>query len=490
MKDVHSHAGSLVDSMLVLHGKFLLHPLIDRLYYSKMPVRQLLPALDALTSALRRTNSILEKKRILSDHPETHHFLRCLFTSGPLFVTSKSIEKDLTHKTDVDFTHLFDQDVMLEDLLKKLARRSVSGHAAIKQVQALIAVHPTYAQLIKDIIDKDLRIRMGPKLILDAVGTDEDARLPVALAEDWKDEKIRAVLERSLERTETWFASRKLDGVRCLAVIERRDGKIEVNLRSRQGKSLDRLESIRSGIADMLADHKFDGRIILDGELCCFEGDIHDLDMVKENFRKAAGQVGKLEACPTEKLTFVLFDMLRHEELTGVGRALSERLATLSSIKPLSHADAHTVVLPQMRISSQTDFETALARSRQFSWEGLMVRKDAPFLGRRSRDLIKCKDFVDAEFCIVGYKLGLMRTIVDGTETTQNLLSSITIEYKGSKVDVGSGFSFEERRCFKEMGDGLLGRMVTICYFEESSNKVDGKPSLRFPIFKSLYQPT
>lgn len=82
--------------------------------------------------------------------------------------------------------------------------------------------------------------------------------------------------------------------------------------------------------------------------------------------------------------------------------------------------------------------------------------------------------------------LGPMQFIVDGVDQTVNTLKNITIALEdGHQVDVGSGFSFEEREYFKANPKKILHKTVKISFFEESRDKT-GKPSLRFPCFKGV----
>ena len=47
-------------------------------------------------------------------------------------------------------------------------------------------------------------------------------------------------------------------------------------------------------------------------------------------------------------------------------------------------------------------------------YEGMMIRKDTTYQGKRSRDIMKCKKFHDAEYQIVGCTNGDIRVVVDG----------------------------------------------------------------------------
>ena len=62
----------------------------------------------------------------------------------------------------------------------------------------------------------------------------------------------------------------------------------------------------------------------------------------------------------------------------------------------------------------------------------------------------------------------------------------IHFDYKGFEVKVGSGFTDEDRKYFWNNQNELLGRVITVQYFEETTNKKDNSLSLRFPIYREL----
>ena len=76
--------------------------------------------------------------------------------------------------------------------------------------------------------------------------------------------------------------------------------------------------------------------------------------------------------------------------------------------------------------------------------------------------------------------------IVNGLEVTKEVLSNVIIEHKGNKVSVGSGFSLEEREYLKLNPNEILGKVITVKYFEETKNQ-SGNYSLRFPTVKVIH---
>lgn len=111
--------------------------------------------------------------------------------------------------------------------------------------------------------------------------------------------------------------------------------------------------------------------------------------------------------------------------------------------------------------------------------EGIMINiSDAPYEAKRTKNLLKVKAMQDCDLKIVGFE--------EGTGKNKGTLGAVIVDYKGFKVKVGSGFTDEDRRYFWENRDQLLGRVITVQYFEETTNKKDNSLSLRFPVFVDL----
>ena len=100
---------------------------------------------------------------------------------------------------------------------------------------------------------------------------------------------------------------------------------------------------------------------------------------------------------------------------------------------------------------------------------------------------MKVKQFFDNEYVVVDVQMGPNRVIVDGVEVEEVMLRNVVIEHKGCKVAVGSGFNQEQRRQYFNKPEDILGKTITVQYFEESENQ-NGGFSLRFPVIKHVYE--
>ena len=121
------------------------------------------------------------------------------------------------------------------------------------------------------------------------------------------------------------------------------------------------------------------------------------------------------------------------------------------------------------------------------NWEGFMLRKDVGYEGKRGKNLLKVKKFFDAEYKVMGADFGPMAVVRDGKEAQETMLAQVFIEHKGHQVKVGSGFSQEQRIKYTQPNGDIIGKTITVQYFEETKNDKGGI-SLRFPTVKHIYE--
>jgi DNA ligase-1 len=97
--------------------------------------------------------------------------------------------------------------------------------------------------------------------------------------------------------------------------------------------------------------------------------------------------------------------------------------------------------------------------------------------------MLKLKEFYDAEYIVVDAIMGPQRIIENGQEKSEDVLSAVIINHMGNAVNVGSGFTLQERRDYYLNPEKIIGKTITVQYFEQTVDQ-DGNHSLRFPVFK------
>lgn len=189
---------------------------------------------------LRATSSTKDKEGIIVDYcchnTAAANFAKkiLLYTYHPLWqynVTSDNLKKKNHLVARNSYYNFF-------DLLDDLKGRAITGHDAIAAVNSFVEHHSDYEELIHCVIDKDLKTRAGDKIINKAI-PDHIPEFSVALADkydpnivNWKDD---------------WYVSRKIDGARCIAVV---DSSGNATFYSRTGKAFDTLDFIGPNASD------------------------------------------------------------------------------------------------------------------------------------------------------------------------------------------------------------------------------------------------
>ena len=405
---------------------------------------------------MRATSSSTEKVQIIKDaDPFIHKVLE--YTYNPFkqyYVTSKTCIKNQDKINLISHHTLF-------GVLDMLNTRVVTGHDAIALVNGF-AYSNSDGELIYKIIDKNLDIRAGDKVINKAV-PNLVPTFSVALAQEYKGK---------CDWDDRWYASRKLDGVRCLAVVNENG---ECTLYSRMGKELTTLNRVKEAIENTgIINHVFDGEICL-----LDENGNEDFQGVMKELRRKDHQI--------ENPRFMIFDMIHKSEFdAGKGNTpLTERLRALRAWQGGRFTCTQTLqYVDQVQINDNDHFETWNKISAEKGWEGFMLRKNVGYEGKRSKNLVKVKKFHDAEYEVLDFDIDNHEIVVNGRSETVPMLSQVWIEHKGHRVKVGSGWTQEQR--LQYMDGSIVGKIITVQYFEETKNDKGGI-SLRFPTVKVIH---
>ena len=411
---------------------------------------------------MKATSSTNDKKSILQKYDSP--ILRKLFeyVYSPFkqyYVTSDNLKK----RQDLSFDNYDDLFSLLDDLNE----RRVTGHSAIQSVNGFIEKNKEFADVIYDVIDRNLKTRATTTLI-NSVMPGTVPTFDVALAEKFEGNEKKVNFDSG-----EWWASRKLDGVRCLAVIDENG---DIKFYSRAGN-----EFLTLGVlAEELKSLNLRS-VVLDGEVCIMK------DGGLEDFQGIIKEIGRKEHTIQNPMYYV-FDMLQTEEFNDQSGEipLSTRLLQLGVFFSL-HSDLKCVApLVQIQVSSREHFEEMVADATNLGYEGIMIRKDVGYEGKRSKNLLKVKKMHDAEYVVVDVENGIHRVIEAGREVEEEMLRAVMVEHKGNRVRVGSGFSIDQRRFYYQNPNEILGKTITVQYFEETTDQ-HGDHSLRFPVIKVVH---
>ena len=144
-------------------------------------------------------------------------------------------------------------------------------------------------------------------------------------------------------------------------------------------------------------------------------------------------------------------------------------------------------VLIQTPVQDDDHLSRLINDADKRGFEGIMLRKNIGYEGKRSKNLLKCKKFFDEEYIVLDVDFDNHRVIREGKEVVMPMLAQVFIEHKGHRVAVGSGWSQEQRIKYQKNPEEIIGKTITVQYFEETKNQ-DGGISLRFPTVKHVYE--
>ena len=415
-----------------------------------------------LKEEINKTNSTLEKKKILKKYEDLKKIIRYTYDTNIIYsVTSKNYKKFSKNQKKIKIKIINNYNDFFK-LLTDLSKRTITGDKALLYLYDFIKKNKEYEEIILNIIDKNLKIGIDKSIIND-VFPGSIKVFKVVLANDFK--KYPNKIKKSKN---DWFISRKLDGVRCLSHIDKKNNK--VTFYSRQGKVFETLGNLEK---DILSSMKvFDGNYFLDGEVVDIVNNKEDFKGIMKKIRR------KNYTIPNPK--YYTFDIIKEEDFYNLksNEIYSVRMERLNKI--LMSGFHNIEILEQIKYTDK-DFANLAKRSESEGWEGLIIRENTIYEGKRTNSLLKYKVFFDDEYKVIGIEEGIKGILNKKTGKKENkkILSAVIIDYNNTKV--GSGFSDEERLLYIKHPEKIIGKIITVQYYEKTED------SLRFPTFKGLH---
>lgn len=273
--------------------------------------------------------------------------------------------------------------------------------------------------------------------MLRATGSTASFPMEIALAHSATPGRLRR-----LQSHKPWLVSRKLDGIRCIVIVSldctgSHPRVAEVYTLSRSGRPLESLGPFRRQLCQDLEaypdlgalagppDSHGQAQFVLDGELCALRPteDARGETYV-EDFLHTLSVVRRHTDSPTPIILFP-FDCMpldafvRWRAYLEQGRAppLQERLAPLRALVDWCLAQRRDTCLrhlEQVSVSDLSSLDRLLQQATDRQWEGLMVRGDRPYEGRRTSSLLKLRDTQEAEYVVRDVVVTTMRLPVQG----------------------------------------------------------------------------
>ena len=365
-------------------------------------------------------------------------------------ISSKKLSKNVSYDTTPIQTW--------GDMMVYFENHHTGSDDDIRIVQGFIESQPEeQREYYRALVTKSLKLGVDAKSVNDVIPN----LIPTFLVQ------LGTPREKCKIKTGEWFSlSQKLNGNRCVFV----NGK----MMSRQGKEFTGLDHILSDIKKVV-----DNGIVLDGELV---GKNEEGLSDSANFQKSTGIANSKDADKTS-LKYVIFDTLRLEEFQNGKSEYTykiRRQLLLELKETIAKHNLKNIEVVQMFYegTDQTEIDKWLDYCEEHDYEGCMINLDSPYECKRVKSLQKAKMFKDIDLCCISVNEAI-------TGKYKGTLGSITCKYKNGTVDVGSGFSDEQRGYYFNNPNEIVGKIITVKYKETTTNK-EGGESLQFPVFVTV----
>ena len=254
------------------------------------------------------------------------------------------------------------------------------------------------------------------------------------------------------------FIQPKLDGVRCLFTAK--------GAFSRANNQFMNVEHIEQALKPFFAKNP---TTILDGELYN-----HGL---KDDFEKIISLVKKRK--PTDIDRAEAAELVEYHIYDVASMTIANYTTRLNYINSISNFQWNHI-LRRVDTKVALDFDDALKmhkKNLKLGYEGSIYRSfEGKYKGTRSWDLMKFKDFHDAEATIVGYEIGKGKR--EGT-----LGKFFMQDDDGNKFGCppGKGYNYKDLANMLENIHDYIGQYATFTYFERTK-----AGSYRHPHYKAI----
>ena len=408
---------------------------------------------------IQDTSSINDKKAIITTNKDNELFKKCLVFLLDSNVTTGIAEKkyDSLEARNSNWVH---NNISKEfcELLDYIKQHNTGRDEDIIQCQAWsCGLDNDIKDFTRGMITKSIKLGCDKKVVNSAIPNlipTFDVQLGTSI------EKVK------LLGNEKIFISRKLNGTRTAFVGDK--------CMTRQGKEYKGLDHIISDLQKIVGTEMF-----VDGELLYKNKEgLSD----SEAFQKGTG-IAMSKDNDKSELKLVIFDMFPLDEFwNGKSKEpYSNRKKDLIELgEKITALGTDNLEIVQMCYEGYDHSEIWkwLDYAEQHDWEGVILNLDTPYECKRTKNLIKVKRFYTYDLEVVG--------VEEGTGRNKGTLGALVVKYKNNTVNVGSGFTDEERSYYWNNQDEIIGRVIEVKYKEITTDKKTGLESLQFPVYVGL----
>ena len=365
-----------------------------------------------------------------------------------------------------------------KELARKLNNRSLTGHNARDAIILCrdIATIEQWNMFYRRILIKDLRCGVSEKTVNKIAKKFPQYAIPIftcPLAHDSANHEKKMAGKKQVEV--------KLDGVRVITIIQgdtSHGNFSRVEMFSRNGKQFHNFGHIISEIEEVIKDNPPPYDLVLDGEV------------MSANFQDLMKQVHRKDGKQSDDAVLHLFDMC---PLSEFQKGIWDKTQSFRSQAVKAWVDQHTSILKHVQTLDweEVDLDTQEGQDRfvelnkaavDGGYEGVMIKDmDAPYECKRTHSWLKAKPFIEVTLEV--------KHVEEGTGRNEGRLGALVCSGKDDgkdiQVNVGSGFTDNERSSYWVDRSSLIGHLVEVRADAVTQNQ-DGTYSLRFPRFKTF----
>jgi len=252
------------------------------------------------------------------------------------------------------------------------------------------------------------------------------------------------------------FSQPKLDGIRCIVT---KDGMF-----TRNGKIIESCPHIFKKLQKFFANQP---TLVFDGELYN-----HDL---KHDFNKIASLVKKIK--PTIEDIKESSQLVQYwiYDIVDTTKTFEERLKWITNNIQGDLGDCPLIDVPTALASSQQQLDSYYEDYTEKGFEGQMVRLNTKYENKRSKNLLKRKDFQDREYIILD--------VIQGEGNKSGMAGAMVFENeKGIKFNSNIKGNREYLKELWNNKENLVGKQATVKFF----NLTPDNSIPRFPYVISI----
>jgi DNA ligase-1 len=353
--------------------------------------------------------------------------------------------------------------IAFKELCELLSTRQLTGDDARSAIELALSASTKsqWNDWYRRILIKDLRCGVSEKTI-NKIKKNAVPVFECMLAHDGANHEKKVTGKKLLEP--------KLDGVRVLTIIDAEAR--TVTQYSRNGKILENFSHITDGLLEHIDD--FERSFVLDGEI------------ISTSFQALMKQVHRKDNVKADDAVLMLFDILPLSEFKKGKSVLGQRRRSkyLQNFKATFDKIGNIGIIPQTEVNldeyvGELLFKDFNKEAIDNGYEGIMIKDpEAMYECKRSTSWLKQKPFIEVSLQV--------KSLEEGTGRNIGRLGAFICEGmddgKSISVNVGSGFSDNDRSDFWSSADNVVGQVVEVRADAITQNQ-DGTYSLRFPRF-------